>query len=45
MKNIEDQFHEKTLEIYELAKKYCGCNATRFLQKIRKDGGLAAAKS
>ena len=35
----------KVLEVYENAKKELGYNATRFLQKIRKDGGLLAAKT
>ncbi|MBD8489190.1 HNH endonuclease [Echinicola sp. CAU 1574] len=43
--NLESKFNDKAFEIYEAAKKYCGYNATRFLQKIRKDGGLKAAKS
>lgn len=42
---LEAAFHRKTLEIYETAKRECRYNATRFLQKIRKDGGLRAAKA
>src|SRR5437667_11866572 len=43
--NLEAAFHQKALEIYETAKSECRYNATRFLQKIRKDGGLRAAKA
>lgn len=43
--SLEEGFEEKVFEVYENAKKLCGYNATRFLQKIRKDGSLAAAKS
>ena len=43
--NLEAAFHPKALEIYETAKSECRYNATRFLQKIRKDGGLKAAKA
>jgi 5-methylcytosine-specific restriction protein A len=43
--NRENQFNEKVFEIYELAKKLCNYNATRFLQKIRRDGGINAAKA
>ena len=32
------------LEIYERGKQLSGYNATRFLQKVRRVGGLAAAK-
>lgn len=45
MKALEEQFHDKTLEIYELGKKRIGYNAARFLQKVRRDGGVQAAKS
>jgi hypothetical protein len=45
IKNLEGRFHDKTIEVYDLAKKLCGYNATRFLQKIRRVGGLAAAKA
>lgn len=41
----ETQFNEKIFEVYERAKKLCGYNATRFLKKIRHDGGIKAAKS
>jgi 5-methylcytosine-specific restriction protein A len=44
MRDLEKQFHEQTLRVYELGKTLCGYNATRFLQKIRSDGGVRAAK-
>ena len=44
MKSCEDIFHEEMLGIYEKAKRECRYNATRFLQKVREIGGLAAAK-
>lgn len=40
----ESAFHDAMLEIYERAKKECGYNATRFLQMVRRRGGLHAAK-
>jgi len=43
--DLEAAFHQKGLEIYATAKRECRYNATRFLQKIRKDGGLRAAKA
>ncbi len=45
MSRLEKQFHDKALEIYELAKDLCGYSARRYLQKVRNDGGLKAAKS
>ncbi|MCJ7446874.1 MAG: hypothetical protein MUO72_04215 [Bacteroidales bacterium] len=41
----ENQFNEKIFEVYDLAKKLCAYNATRFLKKIRHYGGIEAAKS
>jgi len=41
----EKQYHQKALEVYENGKREIHYNGTRFLQKIRTDGGLAAAKS
>ncbi len=32
------------LEVYEAAKREAGYHATRFLQKVRRDGGLEAAR-
>ena len=41
---LENVFHEEMLGIYEKAKRECRYNATRFLQRVREVGGLAAAK-
>ncbi len=43
--DVARQFDEQMLAVYENGKRLLGYNATRFLQKIRKDGGVAAAKS
>jgi len=45
METLEQQFTTQALRIYELGKELFGYNATRFLQKVRKDGGVKAAKS
>lgn len=45
METLESQFTTQALNIYELGKELFGYNATRFLQKVRKDGGVKAAKS
>lgn len=45
MEDLAKQFHEKALDVYERGKKLCGYNAVRFLQKVRRDGGVNAAKS
>lgn len=39
------KFHEKALQVYEEGKRATGYRGTRYLQKVRKDGGLKAAKS
>ncbi len=39
------QFHEQALAVYENGKIATGYRGTRYLQKVRKDGGLKAAKS
>ena len=44
MEDVKFVFHEEMLGIYEKAKKECGYNATRFFQKVREVGGVAAAK-
>ena len=44
MTDLETSWHNKMLEIYEHGKQLSGYNATRFLQKVRRVGGLAAAK-
>ena len=43
--NLERQFDDQAMAVYENGKRVLGYNGTRFLQKIRADGGLAAAKS
>lgn len=42
---LSNKFDEEVLTVYENGKRYLNYNATRFLQKIRADGGVAAAKS
>ena len=41
---LEQAFHQAMVGIYKAAKKDFGYNATRFLQMITEQGGLAAAK-
>ncbi len=40
----ERQFHQAMVAIYETAKRELGYNATRFLQMISEQGGLATAR-
>jgi hypothetical protein len=44
MSQAERQFHRAMVAIYETAKRDLGYNATRFLQMISEQGGLAAAR-
>ena len=44
MDEAERRFHRAMISIYEVAKRELGYNATRFLQMISEQGGLAAAK-
>ena len=44
-KDLTAQFHEIALRVYEDGKRATGYRGTRYLQKVRKDGGLRAAKS
>ena len=44
MTNTEKRFERDMINIYTTAKKECGYNATRFLQMIGNQGGVAAAK-
>lgn len=44
MNSLENQFHDKMLEIYYQVKKEVGYTAVRYLMKVRKDGGLNAAR-
>jgi hypothetical protein len=41
---VERRFHRAMISIYETAKRELGYNATRFLQMISEQGGLAAAR-
>ena len=41
---LESAFHEEMISIYYSAGKATGYWANRFLQKVRKDGGLLAAR-
>ena len=41
---LEQKFNQDMRNIYILAKKECGYNATRFLQLLSSKGGVAAAK-
>lgn len=41
--DLERRFEKKMYELYETAKKEYGYNATRFLQRLRSQGGVAAA--
>ena len=42
--NIEMAFHERMRQIYEQAWEECNYKATRFIQMVDSEGGLAAAK-
>lgn len=44
MTDLETRWHSRMLWIYDQGKQLSGYNATRFLQKVRRVGGLAAAK-
>jgi len=41
---IERRFHRAMVLIYETAKRELGYNATRFLQMVSEQGGLATAR-
>jgi len=41
---IERRFHRAMVSIYETAKRELGYNATRFLQMVSEQGGLATAR-
>lgn len=45
MRQIEPQFHQEMLGIYERAKAECGYNASYFLRMVVEDGGLATARA
>lgn len=42
--SLERQFHEAMVEIYKRAKKEAGYTATRFIQMVSGDGGVATAR-
>ncbi len=44
MTDLEKSFEQDMREIYAVAKRECGYNATRFLQLVGEKGGLLAAK-
>jgi len=41
---LERQFHQKMIEIYQRAARECDYRPTRFLQMVTERGGLAAAR-
>ena len=41
---LERQFHQKMVEIYQRAASECGYRPTRFLQMVVERGGVAAAR-
>jgi hypothetical protein len=44
MDEVERRFHRARIAIYETAKRELGYNATRFLQMVSEQGGLATAR-
>lgn len=44
MNDVERQFHTAMVGVYESARKETGYNATRFLQMISEQGGVATAR-
>jgi peptide/nickel transport system substrate-binding protein len=44
MGQAERRFHQAMVQIYETAKRELGYNATRFVQMVSHDGGLATAR-
>lgn len=40
----ERKFNSAMKDIYQIAKRECGYNATRFMQLVAEKGGVAAAK-
>ena len=45
LSELERKFHLAMVSIYERAKRECNYNATRFLQMISENGGLATART
>jgi hypothetical protein len=44
MNPLERRWHQAMVSIYEVAKRDLGYNATRFIQMVAEQGGLAAAR-
>lgn len=44
-RNLENEFHEEMIRVYDRARKECRYTATRFMQMVTDRGGLSAAKS
>jgi hypothetical protein len=44
MNDLERSFHRAMISVYEDAKREIGYNASRFLQMVSAQGGLATAK-
>jgi hypothetical protein len=44
MENLEANFHEEMLSLYERAKSECNYHADRFHQEVKEMGGLAVAR-
>ena len=44
MTEAERKFNSAMKDIYQIAKRECGYNATRFMQLVAEKGGVAAAK-
>ena len=44
MDEVERRFHQAMISIYETSKRELGYNATRFLQMVSEQGGLATAR-
>ena len=44
MTELESRFHEAMLNIYVVARDECSYRPIRFLQKVRRDKGVAAAR-
>jgi len=42
--DLERAFHERMVQIHEQAKLECNYKASRFIQMVRAEGGLATAK-
>ena len=42
--DLEEAFHERMVQIHEQAKLECNYKASRFIQMVNAEGGLATAK-